>query len=126
MEHEEEVKVTIKMIPDLTGIPKWKDRGSSSVSKHFRYFKTDLSQHSGVEGFLLDWVVQTNLCPVFWDNLTMLQVEQSGLHPDFFKFEETDHRCRVHAHDESHHLHCSDGLACMPIAKAMCSAATMS
>ncbi len=32
MEIVEEGKVTIKMIPDLTDIPKWKDRGSTSMS----------------------------------------------------------------------------------------------
>ena len=45
MEHEEEGKVTIKMIPDLTDVPKWKDRGSTSMSKHFQDFETYLSQH---------------------------------------------------------------------------------
>ena len=112
MEREEEGKVTIKMIPDLTDIPKWKDRGSTSMSKHFRDFETYLSQHYGVEGFPLDWVVRPNLKPVFWVDLTSLQAEQRGLRPDFFKFEETDHRCRVHApivpFDEAHHLCCSD------------------
>ncbi len=54
MEHEEEVKVTIKMIPDLMDFPKWKDHGSTSMSKHFRDFKTFLSQHYRVEGFPLD------------------------------------------------------------------------
>ena len=57
MECEEEGKVTIKMIPDLTDVPKWKDHGSTSMSKNFRDFKTYLSQHYGVEGFPLDWVV---------------------------------------------------------------------
>jgi hypothetical protein len=57
MEHKEEGRVTVKMIPDLTDIPKWKDRGHTSMSKHFRDFETYLSQHYGVEGFPLDWVV---------------------------------------------------------------------
>jgi hypothetical protein len=43
MEFEEEGKVTIRMIPDLTDVTKWKDRGSTSMSKHFRDFKTYLS-----------------------------------------------------------------------------------
>ena len=76
MEHEEEGKVTIKLIPDLTDVPKWKDRGSTSMSKHFQDFETYLSQHYGVEGFPLDWVVQTNLRPMFWADLMMLQAEQ--------------------------------------------------
>lgn len=112
MEREEEGKVTVKMIPDLTDIPKWKDRGSTSMSKHFRDFETYLSQHYGVEGFPLDWVVRPSLRPLFWADLNTPQAEQQGLRPDFFKFEETDHRCRVHApivpFDEAHHLCCSD------------------
>jgi hypothetical protein len=93
-------------------IPKWKDRGSTSMSKHFRDIETYLSQHDGVDGFPLDWVVRTNLQPVFWANLPSLQAEQCGLRPDFFKFEEMDHRCRVLASivpdNEVHHLRCSD------------------
>ena len=61
MECEEEGKVTIKMITDLKDIPKWKDRGSMSMLKHFRDFKTYLSQHYGLEGFPLDWMVRTSL-----------------------------------------------------------------
>jgi hypothetical protein len=53
MEREEEGKVTVKMIRDLTDVPKWKDRGLTSTSKHFRDFETYLSQHYGVEGFPL-------------------------------------------------------------------------
>jgi hypothetical protein len=36
MEHEEEGKVTTKMIPDLANIPKWKDHGHNTMSKHFK------------------------------------------------------------------------------------------
>jgi len=97
MEREEEGKVTIKMIPDLTDVPKWKDHCSTSMSKHFRDFETYLSQHYGVEGFPLDWVVRPNLRPVFWVDLTAAEAERLGQSPDFFKFKETDHRCRVHA-----------------------------
>jgi hypothetical protein len=61
MEREEEGKITIKMIPDLMDVPKWKDRGSTSMSKHFRVFETFLSHHYGVEGFPLDWVVRSKL-----------------------------------------------------------------
>jgi hypothetical protein len=49
---------------------------------------------------------------MFWADLMTLQAEQRGLHPDFFKFKETDHRCCVNApivpHNEFHHLPCSD------------------
>jgi hypothetical protein len=51
MEREEEGRITIKMIPDLTDIPQWKDWGQTSMSKHFRVFETYLSQHFGVKGF---------------------------------------------------------------------------
>jgi hypothetical protein len=64
MEHEEEGNITVKMIPDLTDVPKWKDCGSTSMSKHFRVFETYLSQHYGVEGSSLDWVVRSSLRPV--------------------------------------------------------------
>jgi hypothetical protein len=50
MECEEEDKVTINMIPDLTDIPKWKDHDSTSMLKHFKDFETYLSRHYGVEG----------------------------------------------------------------------------
>jgi hypothetical protein len=52
---------TIKMIPNLANIPQWKDRGQNMMSKHFRDFEMYLSQHYGVEGFPLDWVVRPNL-----------------------------------------------------------------
>jgi hypothetical protein len=54
MERKEEGKITIKMIPDLTNIPKWKDRGQNMMSKHFRDFETYISQYYGVKGFPLD------------------------------------------------------------------------
>jgi hypothetical protein len=49
MEREEEGKITGRMIPELTNIPKWKDRGQNTMSKHFRDFETFLSQPYGVE-----------------------------------------------------------------------------
>ena len=49
---------------------------------------------------------------MLWVDLMTAEAERRGLSPDFFKFEETDHRCRVHApiipQDESHNLRCSD------------------
>ena len=49
---------------------------------------------------------------MFSVNLTTLQAEQHGLKPDLFEFEETDHRCCVHApivpFNEAHHFRCSD------------------
>jgi hypothetical protein len=95
MECEEEGKLTIKMIPDLTDVLKWKDRGSASMSKHFRVFETYLSHHFGVEGFLLDWVMRPKLKPVFWAELTDHRADSMGLPPDFFKFEMCDYYCRM-------------------------------
>jgi hypothetical protein len=41
-----------------------------------------------------------------------LNAQQRGLCPDFFKFKETDHQCRIHAPivpiDDQHHLKCDD------------------
>ena len=57
MEHKEEGKITIKMIPDLANISKWKDHGQNTMSKNIRDFETYLSQHYVIESFPLDWVV---------------------------------------------------------------------
>ncbi len=113
MEREEEGRVTIKMIPDLTDVPKWKDRGTAaSMSKHFRVFETYLSHHFGVEGFPLDWVVRPSLRPVFWSELTDRRADAEGRRPDFFKLEMCDYYCRTVApivpFEEAHHLRCSD------------------
>jgi hypothetical protein len=64
MECEEEGKVTIKMIPDLTDIPKWNDRGSTSMSKHVSDFETYLSQQYGAEGFPLGYVIWPKLAVI--------------------------------------------------------------
>ncbi len=85
------------MIPDLTDVPKWKDHGLTSMSKHFRDFETCLSQRYGVEGFPLDWVICTSLQPLYCSLVMMLKAEQRGLRPNFFKFEEMDHQCCIHA-----------------------------
>jgi hypothetical protein len=112
MEREEEGKITVILIPDLTDVPKWKDPGSTSMSKHFRVFETYLSQHYGVLGFPLDWVVRSSLRPVYWSRVITLNAQQRGLRPNFFKFEETDLQCRIHAPivsiDDQHHLKCND------------------
>ncbi|KAL3786440.1 hypothetical protein HJC23_011021 [Cyclotella cryptica] len=80
-------------IPDLTDIAKWKDHGSTSMLKHFRDFETYLSQHYGVEGFPLDWVVCPKIQPVFWSEVSTLNTEQRGMKLNFFVFEESNHRC---------------------------------
>ena len=49
MEREKEGKITIKIIPDLTNIPKWKDLGHNTMSKQFRDFEPFLSLHYGVD-----------------------------------------------------------------------------
>jgi len=48
MEQEEEGKITIKDIPNLTDMPKYK--AHTSMSKDFRDFETYLTQHYRVEG----------------------------------------------------------------------------
>ena len=112
MEREEEGKLTIKMIPDLTDVLKWKDLGSASMSKHFRVFETYLSHHFGVEGFPLDQVVRPKLKPLFWAELTDRHADSMGLRRDFFKFEMCNYCCRAIApivpFKEAHHLRCSD------------------
>ena len=113
MEREEEGKVTIKMIPELMDVPKWKDRGTAaSMSKHFRVFETYLSHHFGVEGFPLDWVIRPPLKPGFWEELTTRRAMAEGRRPDFFKLEMCDYYCRTMApivpFEEAHHLRCSD------------------
>ena len=98
MEREEEGKITVKMIPDLTDIPKWKDRGHTSMSKHFRDFETYLSQHYGVEGFPLDWVVRPKLPSVSWSTVETSRAMSEGKKPSFFRLEETDYMCRKFTH----------------------------
>ena len=86
MEHEEEGKITIKMIPDLINIPKWKDCGHNTMSKHFRDFETYLSQHYGVDGFPLDWVVRPNLPAITWGSVTTPRVQNEGMNLTSFAF----------------------------------------
>ncbi len=78
MECKEEGKVTIKMIPDLTDFPKWKDQGHTSISKHFHNFETHLSQHYGVKGFPLDWVVQSKLPTSCWSMVKTMHAQSKG------------------------------------------------
>ena len=112
MEREEERKITIKMIPDLTNIPKWKDRGHNMMSKHSGDFETYLSQHYGVDGFPLDWVVQPNLPAITWGSVMTPQAQSEGKKPDFFCFQETDYICRNFTHivarNDAVHLVCND------------------
>ena len=67
MEHEEEGKISIKDIPDLTDMSKYK--AQTSMSKHIRDFETYLSQHYGVECCPpLDYVVFPKLVVMHWIN----------------------------------------------------------
>ena len=117
-------------------IPKWKDCSLTSMSKHFRDFGTYLSLLYGVEGFPLDWVVRPQVRPVYWSNLTTLSAHQHGKRPNFYAFEETDHRCQtivpIVPWDDAHHLKCNDpkvhesgSLGTGHIAKAMSSTMMM-
>jgi hypothetical protein len=116
MEHEEEGKVTIKMIPDLTNIPKWKDCGQNTMSKRFRDFEMYLSQHYGVKGFPLDWVVRLNLPVVTWSSIMSACVQSEGKKPDFFCFQETNYMCCNFTHivpcNAAAHLVCNDPKVC--------------
>ena len=64
MQCEEEGKISLKDIADLTNMPKYK--AQTSISKHFRDFETYLSQHYGGEGFPLDYVVHPKLAVPAW------------------------------------------------------------
>ena len=101
MEREEEGKITIKMAPDLTNIPKWKDCGHNTMSKHFRDFETFLSQHYRVDGFPLDWVVRPNLPAITWGLITTPRGQSKDKKPDFC-FQETDYICRNFTHIVPH------------------------
>ena len=95
MEREEEGKVTLKSIPDLTDVPVY--RSSVTMSKHFRDFETYLSQRYGVEGFPLDYVVRPTLAAIDWGSFVpreQCRPGQGELMPDFFRFEESDYHCR--------------------------------
>ena len=94
MEREEEGKVTLKAIPDLSDVPTY--RSTVTMSKHFRDFETYLSQHYGVEGFPLDYVVRSSLARVSWGDFETPRPRPGGKEPmpDFFKFEESDYQCR--------------------------------
>jgi hypothetical protein len=104
MECEEEGKITVRMIPELTNIPKWKDRGRNTMSKHFWDFETLLSQHYGVERFPLDWVVRPNLPVISWGSIMNACAHNEGRKPDFFCFQETDYMC----HNFKHIVPCKD------------------
>ena len=82
------------------------------MSKHFRDFETYLSQHYGVEGFPLDWVVRSRLPAIRWSTVETARARSEGKKPDFFRLEETDYICRnfmniVPQNDEVH-LQCDD------------------
>ena len=94
MEHEEEGKVTIKMIPDLTNIPKWKDHGQNTMSKHINNFEMFLCQYYGVEGFLLDWVVRLNLAVISCGSIMTAPAQSKCRTPELFVLQETDYMCR--------------------------------
>jgi hypothetical protein len=68
------------------------------MSKHFWDFETYLSQHYGVEGFPLDWVVRQTLPTITWRSITTAHAQSKGKKPDFFCFQETDYMCRNFTH----------------------------
>jgi hypothetical protein len=82
------------------------------MSKHFRDFETFLSQHYGVDGFPLDWVVRPNLPAITWGSVTTPRAQSEGKKPDFFCFQETNYICRNFMHivprNDTVHLVCDD------------------
>jgi hypothetical protein len=102
----------IKMMPELTDIPKWKDCGQNTMSNHFRDFEMYLSQHYGVKGFPLDWVVRPNLPAITWGSVTTACTQSKGKKPDFFFCQETNYICRNFTHivpcNDALHLVCND------------------
>ena len=92
MEHEEERKITIKMIPNLMNMPKGKDCGQNMMSKHFRDFETYLSQRYGVERFPLGWLVRLNLPAITWSLVTAARMQSKGKKIYFFCLQEANHR----------------------------------
>lgn len=62
--HEQEGKITVKDIPYLTDVLKYK--GHITMSKPFREFETYLSQHCGVDDFVLDYYVWPKLVAASW------------------------------------------------------------
>jgi len=91
MECEEEGKISMKDIPDLTDMPKYK--AQTSMSKHFHYFEIYLSQHYRIEGFPLDYVVRPMLSVTKWTDAMIPHMYSVSANPDFFKFDETDSYC---------------------------------
>ena len=55
MEHEEQGKISLKSMSELTDVPTYKS--TTSMSTHICDFKSYLSTHYGVEGFPLDYVM---------------------------------------------------------------------
>ena len=67
MLREENGKVALKDIGELTDIPKFKT--TTSMSKHIREFETFLLNKYGVDGFPLDYVLQPKLVNILWSDL---------------------------------------------------------
>jgi hypothetical protein len=63
------------------------------MSKHIRDFEAYVYQHNGVEGFLVDYVVHPKIASVQWANSHDLCSYLVSLHPNLFKFDETDCYC---------------------------------
>jgi hypothetical protein len=71
------------------------------MSKHFRDFETYLSQHYGVKGFPLDWVVRLTLPAITWKSVMSAHTQREGKKSDFFSFQETNYMCRNFMHNVS-------------------------
>jgi hypothetical protein len=110
MEHEDKGKSSINDVPDLMGMPKYKVQ--TSMSKHFCDFETYSSQHYGVEGFPLDYVVCRKLVTIYWADTMNSRCYSPSIGLSFFKLDGTDWYCCMFVEiipwDDTHHLKTND------------------
>ena len=94
MECKEHSKISLKDIPDLTDIPKYKS--TMSMLTHIWDFESYLVTHYGVEGFPLDYVVRPKLAHAYWHTFQPQNRAyiMYNVFPTFFQFNKTDFNCR--------------------------------
>jgi hypothetical protein len=106
-------------------IPKWKDCGQNTMSKHFWDFEMFLSQHYGFEGFSLDLVIRPNLPAISWCSVMNARAQSKGRKPDFFCLQETSYMCcnftHIVPHNNAVHHVCDDLKVCAKWANGSCS-----
>ena len=77
MEREEHSKISLKSISELTDIPM--NKSTASMFKHICNFESYLSTHNGIEGFPLDYVVQSTLTHLPWDMMSPAKPERESV-----------------------------------------------